>query len=413
MPANVRPPCRFSRIVPGHTCLFLSLLLALTAISCGRTTASQPTEIEPGVAYQNDRITDVPWSVHIAKVDRSREDITFVSTHAKGTVLGLSTLSEQIKAIPSTAGRPLAGVNGDFYQREGSQYYGDPRGLQIVEGELFSAPNGGVSFWTDQNGHPHTTNVASSFTVTWPDGTMTTPFGLNEMRASSRAVLYTPTLGQATRTSGGRELVLESDGKGPWLPLRPGQTCRARVKEVRDSGNTPLRPDIMVLSLGPQLATSISKVEVGASLKLSTATFPDVTGARAAIGGGPMLVHNGKRMDIQRPAGVQISYEFRSMFERHPRAAVGWNTRSLFLIEVDGRQAGLSMGMTLADLSDYMVKLGCDEAMNLDGGGSATFWMNGKVRSSPCEGHERPLANALVLVRKDKPAERRTLRGLP
>jgi exopolysaccharide biosynthesis protein len=70
------------------------------------------------------------------------------------------------------------------------------------------------------------------------------------------------------------------------------------------------------------------------------------------------------------------------------------------MVEVDGRQSNLSVGMTFPELANYFIKLGCTEAMNLDGGGSATFWALGAVRSSPSEGEERPSANALVLVRK-------------
>ena len=91
------------------------------------------------------------------------------------------------------------------------------------------------------------------------------------------------------------------------------------------------------------------------------------------------------------------------MFERHPRSAVGWNDKFFFFIEVDGRQKNLSMGMTLPELSDYMLKLGCTDALNLDGGGSSTIWLNGKVMNSPCFGYLRNMATSFVLVRKEKP----------
>jgi len=55
---------------------------------------------------------------------------------------------------------------------------------------------------------------------------------------------------------------------------------------------------------------------------------------------------------------------------RQPRTAIGWNSNFFYIVEVDGRQRGLSVGMTFPELADYMVKLGCDEALNLDGGGS-------------------------------------------
>lgn len=97
-------------------------------------------------------------------------------------------------------------------------------------------------------------------------------------------------------------------------------------------------------------------------------------------------------------------YATSSMFDRHPRAAVGWSKTHFYLVEVDGRQGDLSVGMTLAELGDYMAKLGCEEAINLDGGASATCWYRGRVVNSPCNGSERTIANGLVVVRKPKPA---------
>jgi exopolysaccharide biosynthesis protein len=86
---------------------------------------------------------------------------------------------------------------------------------------------------------------------------------------------------------------------------------------------------------------------------------------------------------------------------RHPRSAVGWNDKEIMFVTVDGRQPRLSNGMTLPELADFLVKLQCTEAMNLDGGGSAEVWMDGKILNSPCYGHERSTANALVLVEKE------------
>jgi len=58
------------------------------------------------------------------------------------------------------------------------------------------------------------------------------------------------------------------------------------------------------------------------------------------------------------------------------------------------------MGMNLEELANLMKDLGCTDAMNLDGGGSSTFWLDGKVMNSPSDKHERTVANALVIVRK-------------
>jgi exopolysaccharide biosynthesis protein len=47
-----------------------------------------------------------------------------------------------------------------------------------------------------------------------------------------------------------------------------------------------------------------------------------------------------------------------------------------------------------------MQTLGCQEALNLDGGGSATVWMLGQVINSPSKGRARDIAHGLVLVQK-------------
>ena len=366
-----------------------------------------------GLEYKNDRIAAVPWSTHVVKVARNDPTLEVRSMLARGTVLGLSRVSEQILAIPADAGTPLAGVNGDFYELGNSRYAGDPRGLQIVDGDLVSDPTGNPSFcafWIDADGNPHTGNVVSEFKVTLPGG-RSFAFGLNEERPAAGAVLYTPTLGRATRTSGGREFILEKPDKGSWVPFRVGETCTAKVREISETGNTKLEKDVVVLSFGPQLAAKLPAVEIGATLKLSTATVPGLRGAWTAISGGSTITRGGKAARIERPKGGGLSgYSVSSMFERHPRSAVGWSKTHLFLVEVDGRQGDLSVGMTLAELGEYMAKLGCEEAINLDGGASATCWYRGRVVNSPCNGTERTVANGLVVLRKAKAAGDGSLR---
>jgi len=363
----------------------LFCLLFWSAAVPGSGATNGPSSHERGFVYRHDQVRDVPWSIHIVKVDRARTDLEFHTAMGGGSVLGMGLVSDQARSLPARLGRPVAAINGDFYRR-GRYYGGDPEGLQIVDGELVSAPfPTRISLWIDAAGNPHRTNVVSNFAVTWPDGT-TTPIGLNEDRGYDEAVLYTAVMGRSTRTSGGSEVILERKADKPWLPLRASQTYTAQVRQVRDVGNSPLSSDVMVLSIGRALPHP--KVAPGDVLKISMATSPDLSGARTAIGGGPTLLHGGTAMSF---SGFQM---------RHPRSAIGWNKDYIFLVEVDGRQRGLSIGMTLPELADYMLKLGCEEAMNFDGGGSATLWVMGNVMNSPSEGQERPAANSLVLVQK-------------
>ena len=368
----------------------VSLLLACS-LSWADSSTNLPARHDAGFSYIHDEMREVPWSIHILKVERTRSDFEFQTTLGHGTNFGLSLTSEQAKNLPASLGKPVAAINGDFYHRSGD-VTGDPEGLQIVNGELVSGPfSTRVCLWLDQSGIPHRTNVTAQFKVTWPDGT-STPFGLNEDRSSDEAVLFTSAVGPSTHTSGGQELILEAKRDCAWLPLRIGQTYSAQVRAVRQAGDSPLDHEVLVLSLGPKLSAQVPKLAPGAILNISTATTPDLTSAKTALGGGPTLVRGGQAMPFH---GLQM---------RHPRTAFGWNKDYFFMVEVDGRQRNLSIGMSLPELAAYMLKIGCEEALNLDGGGSSTLWVKGNVLNSPSEGGERPGANALVLVHKEKPS---------
>jgi exopolysaccharide biosynthesis protein len=144
------------------------------------------------------------------------------------------------------------------------------------------------------------------------------------------------------------------------------------------------------------LTARLPALNTGTELTLSLGTAPDLKGAPTALGGGPLLLHDGQQ---------QSSFDHKS-FQRHPRSALGWNAKYYFLVAVDGRQRGLSVGMTLEELADYMSKLGCDEAMNLDGGASVELWIGGRIVNSPCFGRERHMGGSLVLLQTTKAESR-------
>jgi hypothetical protein len=397
---EVKPQCQFLGLMTGlwnSLRGMRSLYLAFVILGAGLGTAV--ASALPGLTYTNTRIADGPLSIHVVQVERANPQYQIESIHAQGKAVGLETLTDQLGTVNPSLGTAIAAINGDYYQRERA-YAGAPRGLQIVDGELLSGPSGGASFWLDAIGEPHIDNVESRFQITWPDGTAT-DFGLNGERAADGVELYTQEIGPSTHTTGGREMVLAEAGSGPWLPLRIGRTYSARVCEIRETGDTPLASNTMVVSLGPAvLSKRVPQIRIGDVLRISTASQPALHGIRTAISGGPVLVRNGSRVRVKVPDSQ--SYQVTTMLEQHPRAAIGWNEKFLFLVEVDGRQKHLSVGMTLEDFAKFLVKLGCDEAMNFDGGGSATLWYDGEVRNSPCDRMEREIANCLVIVKKKR-----------
>ncbi|MSU57140.1 MAG: phosphodiester glycosidase family protein [Pedosphaera sp.] len=351
------------------------------------------TSIAPGLDYAHLRETNQPWSIHIARLDRRQKNLVITTSLARNQIQGLASLSHQMTAFPAARGQPLAAVNGDYFLIQPGPYQGDPQGFQILDGELVSAPID-KSFWVDARGGLHIAAVDSRFELTWPAGGRT-QFYLNETPRAHRATLFTPAFGKSTAATNAAELILEKSGDGPWLPLRVEENYQARVKEIRADGNSTIPADAMVLSLTGDLKTNLAAIHPADRLQFTTATPLHLTNVVTAIGGGPILVLDGKEQAWPARKGLS-DY----LLPRHPRTALGFNRRYFFLVEVDGRQKELSVGLSFVELAALMKQLGCTDALNLDGGGSATFWLNGKVMNSPSDKHERSIANAVVIVRK-------------
>lgn len=87
---------------------------------------------------------------------------------------------------------------------------------------------------------------------------------------------------------------------------------------------------------------------------------------------GPTLVSDGKMVR-----------DFPTRATRHPRVIIGYYEPGHYcLVAVDGRSK-TAIGMTDREMAELMLELGCQEAMNLDGGNSAMMVFMGKCISHP------------------------------
>ena len=70
----------------------------------------------------------------------------------------------------------------------------------------------------------------------------------------------------------------------------------------------------------------------------------------------------------------------------------------MLLLVVDGRQPGYSTGMSLTALAELLLEFGAADAINLDGGGSSTMFLDGKVVNKPSDAAgERPVSDVILI----------------
>lgn len=109
-----------------------------------------------------------------------------------------------------------------------------------------------------------------------------------------------------------------------------------------------------------------------------------------AIGGGPVLVQNGRVMVTNNEERM---FAGKAIDDLHPRTAMGYTADGkLVMLVVEGRAPGKAEGASLTQLAQMMLSLGCVEALNLDGGGSSCMLVNGveTIQPSDKEG-QRPV----------------------
>lgn len=102
-------------------------------------------------------------------------------------------------------------------------------------------------------------------------------------------------------------------------------------------------------------------------------------GAWQVLSFGPALVDGG---EITVSAGSEVAKSMSS----NPRTAIGQVSALHYIVIVSDGRTGQSEGLTLAELATLFQEHGCTVAYNLDGGGSATMWFNGRVVNNPTDG---------------------------
>lgn len=382
-----------------HRCFLLAVALLATSTAfgiCSEITKPVTKGVTLTQIFSDNPV--YPLVTNVLSVDFNRSDLVFRPVLGRGVVYTDDQYigKENVASMVERTGA-VAGVNSDFFSIE---WGGDPLGVCIIDGELVSEPGGmaGVAFTKDRKVVFDRAWFAASLKLA--DGSAVKLSGINRPLWSDEIVAYTSAFGPKIKNESPVPYIR---CKASNLPVRVGKNINLTVVDITTSKDASIESGTVILSGGEILSELIkNKIRVGDKLSmrfdLKSKVGFDWRKAWQASSGGPYLVKNGFEAVDMTDEGLQ-----RDLGGRHPRTAIGvTRDNKVLMVTVDGRQ-DISKGITLYDLATMMRKMGAVNAINLDGGGSSDLAIRGAVINSPSDGHERQVANGLLLFSKKKP----------
>jgi hypothetical protein len=314
-----------------------------------------------------------PWAIHVLDVDLQRCNPVVRAVKAGPPLARRATTSGLASGI--------AAINADFFELP----LGTPVGAHVSQSRVLIGPQGRPVFAVTAAGFSIGRAALSAFVAEGRDTV--------RLRQLNRHTVYSA--------------AMFDDWSGGTVADSAARSVRVRVIE-------PGRGVITGFALPGESSTldSTSIVVTGTGewgnrraegdtlVWSARVTAPDGETALESVGGFPLLIAGGRDVLAEQP-------DVRPAFgdQRHPRSAIGWNAAHLFWVLVDGRQPPYSAGMSLRELTDFFSRIGASNALNLDGGGSSTLVVDGRVVNRPSDAQgERAVANALVLEACRPPA---------
>lgn len=340
--------------------------------------------VAPGVEYaEYQLVTEAgPLSVHVVSIDAHRSDVRL------GTVVADDSLISRGETIGSMARRTraIAGINADFFDIGNTNR---PISIVVRSGALLQLPYKRYALAITRDGAPHIAEFSFSGQIEIDQRTMPLD-GIDEMPPNGGLSLLTPIYGRVRPQENISLVRLEVLGGSP--PL-----ARYRVSGVAD--NLTAQPPGYYVVIGPNDYSFIEVPRNGDVVSVTGDLSPlSLDSVSAAVGGGALILHDGQWYD-----DANAPYRAENN-KRMPcsGAAIAPNGR-LFLVEVDGRQPELSVGVKRTEFAALLRALGASEGLLFDGGGSSTIVARrlgdreADVLNSPSDGRERPVADGLFV----------------
>ncbi len=367
-----------------------AIVVAVAAAVAAPARAYYSRALMPGVSYsrQVQFTAHGPVAIHVVIAPRPTGLYRLKPLLANGTVTGRQRVTAMEKAVSDQA--TVVGTNGDLFNWAD----GHPTGMVMQDGVLKVPPYRNRS----SIGISPTTGTLTVQRVAqfgfWQGLGSRRPLSLNKTPIGDGTAIFTPDWGARTPVvSGAVETTLE-----PYPPVTPG-TALTGVSIVQSTGGgtTIPRDGAVMMALGSQASKLAAETPPGTVVQTQFSLNPNwpASGITDALGGGPLIVRNGRAVYT---AGEEFLPS--QLAPRDPRTGIGQRRNGqIVMVVVDGRRRGYSVGLTNFELAQTLVRLGAVTASALDSGGSSTLAFDGSLLNRPSDSTgERPVKETLALM---------------
>lgn len=366
--------------------IVLTSLAAAILVPSASAAPVRGQSLMPGVVYsrQVEFTAHGPVALNVVSTPRPQGLYSLHAALSNGAVQGRERLTDMEKALSSQT--TVVGVSGDYFDSR----WGSPSSVLIRGGVLTTGTIGGRSAaGFDGGGTLHVDRV--TLEGSWQGTGQYRPLMLNAPPSRSPVTLYTSAWGATTPPeSGTTEVAL-----APFPAATPNVILSAPATQVLSGGGQAIPPNgAVIVARGRQAPILSKEAPAGTHVNVRLILTPRWDGIREAIGGGPVLVRNGRA--VFRP---NETFTTSQLFTRTARSAVGQTADGrLLFVTVDGGRPGYSLGLTNFELALAMARLGAVSASALGTGAAASIAFDGKLLSRPSSrAGESPIADALFL----------------
>lgn len=362
----------------------------LFLIYCLSTSLFALSERE-GIEYQN-VTTNKSQIVHILKIDPSKFKI--LPKHANNQAIGLETLDSLAREHDA-----IAAINGGYFHLEDNMQ-GLPAGILKIDDDWYGIAytNRAAVGWSNKDKSVLIDRIQTKSLIKIKHQRFPL-HAVNQPGSKDRAILFTPAFGEiADSSEDSTDLVIQNN----------------KIVVIKPGGNTKIPKLGYVYSIGSQIKDTVPSFTQNDLVQVEIQIFPEVHANKARwekfnhiVGGTPLLIAHHKIM--LDPTHKRMKTPFAA--KQRARTALGilGNGDWVFVV-VEKNTEPLSVGMSLIELAHFMENLGCEQAINLDGGSSSSLYFDNKIQNKPEKKEGETLSNFLyrsiadgILVLEKKP----------